>query len=215
MQHCFCVLGWYFYPDFYNQLYQIPGEKYIVSHRDQAFVEAQNGVFDMVKKDVIYGENKGLEWGGYHRFVDSGNHEKYDFVIFTHDDIVLKSPVFVEKFREMFQTDPKLKVIGNGKNGKDWEFKFGKYKDRMFFKDDDDFVVRTVRGSFFAARTDIFPVIGNFPVRWKTQTPKKGNISLRNFGYVISKNFGTESIAYLDDARWLDTEFVSEMVRGA
>ncbi|MFQ5628868.1 MAG: hypothetical protein ACE5I1_08915 [bacterium] len=214
MKHCFCILGWYFYKEFYDKLYAIEGDKYIISHRDEVYIESLNGINERIRSDIFFGENIGLEWGGYYQFIEMGHYEKYDFVIFMHDDLVIKDVGFVEVLKKRFAAEPALKVIGNGKNGKDWQFRFGKYKDRMFFQDDDDFPVRTVRGSFFAARTDIFPAIGNFPVKWKTKTPKKGNVSLRNFGYIISKNFGIDSISYLDENCWLNTQYICEMVRG-
>ena len=219
MEHCFCVLGWYFYPEFYKKLYEIDGDKFIISHRDTVFLQDLGNLFDRdlfekVNQDIYFGDNRGLEWGGYHQFIEMNTYRNYEFIIFTHDDIVLKDPGFVEIFARRFADDRNLQVIGNGKNGKDWEFRFEKYKDRMFYQDADDFIVRTVRGSFFAARTSIFEKIENFPVKWKTKTPKKGNISLRNFGYLITKNFGRESISYLNDHAWLETEYVSEMVRG-
>ena len=40
MRYCFCVLGWYFYEDFIAQLYSMPGDKYVVSHHDEAWFES-------------------------------------------------------------------------------------------------------------------------------------------------------------------------------
>jgi hypothetical protein len=84
----------------------------------------------------------------------------------------------------------------------------------MFFHDDEDFIVRTVRGSFFAARPEIFAVIGNFPVYWRAKKMTHGNISLRNFGYLVTKHFGADSISYLEPESRLETKYLIELRRG-
>ncbi len=211
MTHCFCLLGWHFYEDFYESLYRVEGKKYIISHRERAFVEPLP-VWSQIQHDVFFTENRGLEWGGYHQFVAMKLYEPYDFVVFLHDDVVIKDVNFVAALRAKF-FDPKIKVVGNGKNGSDWEFRFEKYRDRMAGEEADDFIVRTVRGSFFAARSGIFRTLGNFPVHWHSKKMTHGNISLRNFGYVITKNFGRDSIAYLADSH-LETPYLVEMRRG-
>ncbi len=213
MDYCFCVLGWHFYEEFYEQLYRIPGKKRVICHREREYFAERPRLFEMLQADLHFCANRGLEWGGYHQFIEMKLHEPYEFVIFCHDDIVIKDAGFVAALAEKFR-DPKIKVIGNGRNGADWEFRFGKYKDRMAFEDNDDFIVRTVRGSFFAARSDIFAVLGNFPVHWPAKTMKKGNLSLRNFGYAVTKKFGAESITYLEPERWLVTRYLIEMQRG-
>lgn len=214
MTYCFCILGWYFYPAFYQALMKIPGRKFIISHRPEAWVREQVDFFEQIRTDLYFRENRGLEWGGYHQFIEMGYYAELDFVIFMHDDLVIKRPDFPLVISGRFAADPRLMVIGNGRNGTDWEFRFGKYKERMYYQDEDDFLVRTVRGSFFAARRAVFERIGNFPVRWKVTSPKKGNVSLRNFGYLVSKHFGREAIGYLDENAWLESAYIAEMVRG-
>ncbi len=210
---CFCILGWYFMEEFYEKVYRIDADKYIISHRGKEFFNSTNGLYQAIRKDLYFCENQGLEWGGYYQFNEMQFYKNYDFVIYCHDDLIIKNTSFVDAIKKKF-LDPRIKVVGNGKNGKDWEFKFGKYKDRMMFEEDDDFVVRTVRGSFFAAKTEIFSVIGNFPVHWRAKTMKKGNISLRNFGYLVSKHFGRDSITYLEEQSWLETQYLVELRRG-
>jgi hypothetical protein len=212
MRYCFCIVGWHFFEAFYEQIYRIPGDKYIISHRDYGYVASQQ-LFRTIQDDVLFLPNIGLDWGGYYQFNETGHYRHYDFVIYCHDDLIIKNADFVEALQETFQ-QPWVKVIGNGNNGTDSEFRFAKYKHRMFFPDEDDFVVRTVRGSFFAAKTEIFATIGNFPVYWRTKKLSKGNVSLRNFAYVVTKHFGIDSITYLDGAQWLDTRYLREMVRG-
>jgi hypothetical protein len=213
LKYCFCILGWHFYEDFYEKIYQLPGDKYIICHREKDYFADCNHLFEKIKANLYFCENRGLEWGGYHQFNEMNLYQNYDFVIYCHDDLVIKDFGVAQAIAEKFQ-EPKLKVIGNGKNGTDWEFRFGKYKDRMFFQDEDDFVVRTVRGSFFAARTEIFSVIENFPVYWHTKKMKNGNLSLRNFGYLVTKNFGIDSIDYLDRDNCLETRYLIELRRG-
>jgi hypothetical protein len=213
MEFCFCILGWHFYGEFYEKIYQIAGDKYIICHRDQDYFAAHRALFEKIKNDLYFFENRGLEWGGYHQFNEMKLREKYDFVIYCHDDLVIKDATFVETLKEKF-SDSRVKVIGNGKNGADWEFRFAKYKNRMFFQEADDFVVRTVRGSFLAVRAEIFSVIGNFPVYWRAPKMTHGNISLRNFGYLVTKHFGAASITYLEPESWLETKFLIELRRG-
>ncbi len=211
MTHCFCILGWHFYDDFYESIYKVEGKKYIISHREQEFL-APLPLYAKIQRDVFRCENSGLEWGGYHQFNAMKLYEPYDFVIYCHDDLVIKDLGFVNAIRKKFE-DPKVKVVGNGRNGSDWEFRFEKYKDRLPFAEADDFMVRTVRGSFFAARSEIFKSVGNFPAHWRVKKMSHGNVSLRSFGYVVTKNFGREAIAYLEDSH-LETKYLVEMRRG-
>lgn len=218
MRYCFCVLGWYFYEDFFAQLYSMPGDKYVVSHRAQAWLDAAT-LPPGVRDDLIVFPNVGLDWGLYYQFKNRVDVTQYDFIVYIHDDVVIKDTSFPARLEAIFAADEGIKVIGNGKNGNDWEFRYGKYCKRMLWPDADDFIVRTVRGSFFAARTDIFGAIGgNFPVWWRvTPGPKqnKANNSLRNFGYIVSKVYGRDAITYLDWDNYLDTPYLSELVRGA
>ena len=214
MRYCFCVLGWHYLDAFYEELYKIAGDKYVISHRDRDFVAA-TAAFELVRDDVHFLPNRGLDWGGYHQFNELVDLSRYDFVVYCHDDLRIKDPALVEAISAALR-DPAVKVVGNGNNGADSEFQFGKYRHRMSWNDDDGFVVRTVRGSFFAARTEIFATIGNFPVYWEAsaRNMKKGNISLRNFGYLVTKHYGIDGIAYLEPESWLETRYVLEMRRG-
>lgn len=211
---CICVLGWHFPDEFYERLYEIPIEKHIVSHRDASYLDGRP-LGARIANDVHVRPNAGLDWGGYHQFNELVDLSRYDAVIYCHDDITIKDTTFPALVAERFR-DEHLKVIGNGNNGVDSEFRFGKYRHIMRSPEDDDFVVRTVRGSFFAARTDVFDQIGNFPVEWEAseRKMKKGNVSLRNFGYAVTKAFGVESISYLEPESWLETRYLIEMRRG-
>lgn len=208
----YCVVGWHFLPTFYETLYRLPGDKYIISHRDRPFVESQP-VYHLIARDLIFCENIGLDWGAYHQFNALGYWRRYALIVYCHDDIIIRDPAFIDEVVRRFE-DPRLMVLGNGRNGKDAEFRFGKYRHRMFYDDSDDFLVRTVRGSFFAARRELFEVIGNFPVYWKAKTLKKGNISLRNFAYLVCKHFGIDAVGYLDDRNYLKTRYIVELKRG-
>jgi hypothetical protein len=140
--------------------------------------------------------------------------ESYDFVIYCHDDLVVKDPPFADAVADRL-ADPRVMVVGNGCNGSDTEFRLGKYNARLGIADSDDFVVRTVRGSFLAVRREVFRRIGNFPVHWKTERKiEKGNRSLRRFGYHVTKEFGRDAITYLEPNSWLDTRFLIELRRG-
>lgn len=211
MTHCFCLLGWHFYEEFYENIYKAEGKKYIISHRPHEFL-AGLPFYAKIQSDVFCCENRGLEWGGYQQFNAMKLYEPYDFVIYCHDDLIIKDTGFVNALRQKF-TDPKVKVVGNGRNGSDWEFRYEKYKFRMPYAEADDFLVRTVRGSFFAARTEIFKTIENFPVQHRSKKMSGGNIALRSFGYLVSKHFGREAIAYLADEH-LETKYLVEMRRG-
>jgi hypothetical protein len=215
MKHCFCVLAWYFYEDFFESLWRLSGDKFLITHRSKEWLDA-NRLPPGVREEIRVYENVGLDWGAYHQFVASTDLSPYDFAIFIQDDVVIKDGRFAQRCAELL-ADPRVMVVGNGKNGTDWQFRYEKYRERMFWPDRDDFIVRTVRGSFFAVRTEVFKTIGNFPVYWHvTGGPKqnKANISLRNFGYLITKHFGADAITYLDWDHYLDTPYLSELVRG-
>jgi hypothetical protein len=215
MRHCFCVLGWHYHREFYEALYRIPGDKHIVSHRDGAFVAA-SGLLPLIGGDLHTMPNRGLDFGGYHQFNKLVGVSNYDFIIYCHDDVRIKDLRLVDALCDRF-ADPAIMLVGNGSNGTDAEFRFAKYRRRMFWDDDDDFIVRTVRGSFFAARSEVFRRIGNFPVHWKASSRnlRSGNVSLRNFCYLVTKTFGIDSITYLEPDSWLNTRFLTEYRRGA
>lgn len=210
--YCFCVVGWHFLEDFYQKIYQLDAQKYIICHRDEAFVR-QQAIFRRIAQDLIYCPNIGLDWGAYYQFNSLGLHRPYEFVIYLHDDLLIKDTGFAAELQRRFrETD--LMVIGNGRNGKDTEFRFGKYKRHMFHQDEDDFLVRSVRGSFLAVRSAVFDVIENYPVYWRAKKMKHGNISLRNFAYLVSKHFGRQRIGYLEPESWLETQYLVELQRG-
>jgi hypothetical protein len=214
LRMCFCVLGWHYPDDFYERLYQIPLDTFVISHRDAGYL-AGRPLLERIRSDLHIMPNEGLDWGGYEQFNELIDLSRYDVVIYCHDDIEIKSTAFpaavVEKLR-----DPRVMVVGNGNNGADSEFRYGKYRHVMRWRDDDEFLVRTVRGSFFAARTEMFDRIGGFPVEWAASEKKmkKGNVSLRNFGYIVTKTYGREAIDYLEPESWLETRYLIEMRRG-
>jgi hypothetical protein len=214
MRFCFCVLGWHYPDEFYERLYDIPGDKFIISHRDEMFL-AGRPLHRKLRNDLRVMPNVGLDWGGYHQFNELVDLARYDVVIYSHDDLLIKDTAFPQAIAAKLR-DGSVKVVGNGCNGADSEFRYGKYRHVMRWDDDDDFVVRTVRGSFFAARTEIFERIGNFPVHWAAseRNLKKGNISLRNFGYIVTKTYGVEAISYLEPESWLETRYLIELRRG-
>jgi len=202
--------------DFYDRLYELPIDKYIISHRDQTYLEELGSLYDKIRDDVQVMPNIGLDWGGYHQFNEHIELGRYDAVIYCHDDIDIKETGFADAVSEKLRADVGIKVVGNGNNGVDTEFPLAKYRHVMRGEEPDDFLVRTVRGSFFAARTEVFERIGNFPVEWgaSDRKMKKGNISLRNFGYAVTKAFGRDAIDYLEPESWLETRYLVEMRRG-
>jgi hypothetical protein len=211
---CVCVLGWHYQRDFYDRLYEIDVERHVISHRDEAYVAALSW-YEMIRDDVEYAPNQGLDWGGYQQFNDRHDTSLYDAVIYCHDDLVIKAAGFVEAVAEAL-ADDSVMVVGNGRNGVDTEFRFAKYRQVLRGEEPDDFLVRTVRGSFFAARPAVLERIGGLPVEWSASAEKmkRGNISLRNFGYLVTKAFGRESITYLEPESWLETRYLIEMRRG-
>ena len=215
MRSCFCVVGWHYPAQFYEALYRVPGEKYIINHRE-ADAAADLPFYRLIQNDLYAFPNRGLDFGAYHQFNESFDLHSHDFVVYCHDDIVINDARFARVIEARFTADPALMVIGNGNNGTDSEFRYGKYSERMFWPDDEDFVLRTVRGSFFAARTELFAAIGNFPVYWKAgiENMGKGNVSLRNFAYLVTKRCGREAIGYLEPESWLETRYLVEFRRG-
>lgn len=211
---CICVLGWHYLDDFYERLYEIPVEKHIISHRNESYL-SRRPLHQLIRDDVHVMPNVGLDWGGYHQFNELVDLSRYDAVIYCHDDVSIKDTSFPAAILDKLR-DERVMVVGNGKNGVDTEFRFGKYRHVMRGDEDDDFVVRTVRGSFFAARSEVFGRIGNFPVEWEAseRRMKRGNVSLRNFGYLVTKAYGREAIDYLEPESWLETRYLVEMRRG-
>jgi hypothetical protein len=211
----FCILGWHYFERFYEQIYAIPGDKYVISHRPGAYLSGRT-VGRLIANDLRVCRNEGLDWGGYHQFNELVNIERYDAIIYCHDDLDIKDSGVVAAVGARLR-EPGVMVVGNGNNGADTEFLAGKYRRSLFWNDvPDDMVVRTVRGSFFAVRPEVFRRIGNFPVYWPAseRNLKKGNISLRNFGYIVTKTFGARSITYLEPESWLETRYIIEMRRG-
>jgi hypothetical protein len=211
---CVCVAGWHYRPDLYDALLQLRVDKVVINHRPPGFLKNIEA-YDSIKDYVYTFPNRGLDFGAYHQFNESFDRRRYDFVVYCHDDIILKSASFAEVLEERF-SDPGVAVVGNGYNGKDAEFAYKKYRRRMLWEDADDAIVRTVRGSFFAARTSVFDRIGNFPVDWRASSVnmRRGNNSLRNFAHLVCKALGRESIQHLDSERWLDTQYLTELRRG-
>jgi hypothetical protein len=211
---CVCVLGWHYLDDFYRRLYEVDIEKHIISHRPEGYL-AGSELIELIGADLRVAPNEGLDWGGYYQFNEATELSKYDAVIYCHDDIVIKDNAFPQAVAGILR-DERVMVVGNGNNGVDTEFRFSKHRADLRGEESDDFIVRTVRGSFFAARTRVFSLIGNFKVKWNASEKKmkKGNVSLRNFGYLVTKTFGRDAIAYLEPDSWLDTRYLTEMRRG-
>lgn len=211
---CVCVVGWHYPAEFYERLYEIPIDKYVISHRDEGYL-LEWPLRELIHGDLRVMSNAGLDWGGYHQFNELVDLARYDAVLYCHDDVSIKDASFPAAIAEKLR-DSRVMVVGNGNNGVDTEFRFGKYRQVMRGEEDDDFAVRTVRGSFFAARTEVFARIGNFPVEWEAseRRMKRGNVSLRNFGYLVTKAYGREAIDYLEPESWLETRYLVEMRRG-
>jgi hypothetical protein len=214
MRYCFCVAGWHFRKDFYDALLSIPAERFIISHRPPAEI-AEMELYRSIAQDLYFLPNRGLDFGAYHQFNALFDTTGYEFVVYCHDDVVIKDARFVGELQERFQ-DVGVAVVGNGYNGSDAEFAFGKYRDRMWWRDEDETIVRTVRGSFFAARVVAIERIGNFPVDWRASAARmrRGNNSLRNFAHLICSTFGRQSIDYLEAHSWLETDYLIELRRG-
>ncbi|MEN8183809.1 MAG: hypothetical protein ABFS46_14875, partial [Myxococcota bacterium] len=188
-RYCLCVVGWHFFEGFYDQIRQLSCDQYIVSHRDHGFLSQQR-LFEAIHKDVLFLPNRGRDWGAYHQFNEAIGVRDYDFVIYCHDDLIIKDLSFFETVARMFQ-NPDIKVVSiRGKRKTD--FRFGRYRERMAFDDDDGFVVRTIAGSVFAASTDVFSTIGDLPDCWAAKTRKEGRASSRSFSYLVTKEFGID-----------------------
>lgn len=209
-----CVLGWHYPEDLYRGLYTLGLDMTIISHRDEAYV-SRLPYYDLIRDDMLCAPNEGLDWGGYHQFNERTDLTSYDAVIYCHDDLTIKDARFADAVAEKLSND-RVMVVGNGSNGVDSEFRFEKYRHILRGEEDDGYLVRTVRGSFFAARPDVFERIGNFPVEWSAseRKMKRGNISLRNFGYAVTKAFGRDAIDYLEPESWLETRYLAELRRG-
>ena len=91
MESKICVIGWYFFENFYDEVKKKSKDTHIVAHR-------YNKILDELKLDYSVIKNIGLEFGAYDYYIKNVWDGKSN-VLFMHDDIYLKNKF---SFNDMF-----------------------------------------------------------------------------------------------------------------
>ena len=81
-----CIAGWYYYPEFYEEIARSPYEAFVVKHRP--------GDTKGIPSVLI--ENIGMEFGCYAYYMDRVWDRESD-VLFLHDDVKIKDPFVFRK----------------------------------------------------------------------------------------------------------------------
>ena len=94
-----CVVGWYFFHDFYKLLFKSKLDIYIVAHR-------YHKILDDLKFNYTVIDNVGLEFGVYDWYIKNVWDKKSN-VIFMHDDMEIKNK---NTLLRIFNKCKKLKI---------------------------------------------------------------------------------------------------------
>jgi hypothetical protein len=213
---CFCVTGWHFHENVYTGLVSIPDTTlFVISHKQPQ--EVPTFVKDLVlPSHLLFYPNRGYDWGCYQQFIESQKWLDFDVVVFLHDDLIIKSleflPLVIDKLA-------KGKVVGNGRNGTktNWpQTHIFSYAHAIWKPPSWDFTHETVRGSFFAIRSQSLQKIGSFEVLWDHHGwfgVGAGNWSLRATCGKMQHVLGADAFQFLTDD-YLVSPYIEELERG-
>ena len=166
---CLCVVAWRQCPELYQTLAAIPGlDVYVLSHLPK-FSEGQWLSELLPSERVLWAPNLGYDWGGYQQFITTGIHHQYDFVFFSHDDIVLLDQGLFRACEELIASRDGSCVVGNGRASDKRDYPrthIHCYAHSHWKPPSWDFCHDTVRGSFFATSSQALDRIGDFEVLW-------------------------------------------------
>jgi hypothetical protein len=102
-----CVVGWYFFKQFYSQLKEIKDNVFVVAHR-------QNKILDKYKMNYFVTDNIGLEFGAYNWYIKN-KWDKKSNVLFMHDDMGIKNvDIFLKIFKKCSGIDQSYITGGKG-----------------------------------------------------------------------------------------------------
>jgi hypothetical protein len=213
----FCITGWHFPPDFYQQIASLSVvDVYIVSHKEKR--DIPGFILDLFPDErILLKPNVGYDWGCYQQFIESGFWKDYELIFFMHDDIQIHDLGFIDQVTLMSK---RFRVIGNGKGkgsvgqsslrNHSYAYAHSTWKPERF-----DFTHPTVRGSFFAISSRDLSILSGFEVYWD---PFKifidfGNWSTKASCGKMADYFGEGSFGYLSDEFGV-SEYITEFVRG-
>ena len=210
-----CVTGWHFNRPVYNQLAAVAeAEVFVVSHRPEA--ETPDYVIDLLGRDhIVFEANYGYDWGCYQQFYSSGIWKRFDYIIFMHDDVVIKDVDFVAACREALNRFP---VVGNSR-GENRTWKpgdlYGYFAHASFKPPTPWFQNDGVRGSFFAMKRATLEKLEKFEVFWDPLhlTPGLGNYSAAASCARMMSVCGRSCFTFLSDV-YCESDYISELERG-
>jgi hypothetical protein len=210
-----CVVGWHYPEHFYAQLSQFSdAEIFVLSHRSSAAVPAS--VYRHIQPSRFSFElNLGYDWGCYQQFLQKGEWVKFDYIFFVHDDVIIKSPRFVNRCIELL--DAGYSVIGNGRVAPpdQWPKIMPHVYAHASFKPPRNFKHDVVRGSFFATTRRALEKLAAFEVFWDPLhlTSGFGNWSTRATCAKWQHLCGENCFHFLSE-EYCESEYLHEFVRG-
>lgn len=203
------IAGWYFdeYKKFYKSIAHLNKNIIVASHKKipqfikKSFITHQfdnyGGVPSLYNKVWMFYKNMLL---------------KTDFLIFMHDDTIIKDFTFIEEFYERLQ---KFHCVGNSQEMPlFYEFndikKLNNYVKGNWFnklkKNNENFRFKIVDFRCFAIRTASLQKLSGFEDLYEGDNLRDTNISLRLFSAKLSYYFGMNSLNTLTN-NWLESDF--------
>jgi hypothetical protein len=213
---CLCIVGWHFPPEFYRTLGNIRDvDVFVVSHKSAAATPAWLRTM-FPASQILIEPNYGYDWGAYQQFIDKPFYRNYEYVVFMHDDIVIKDPSFIQASIQKLSDG--FSVVGNGKEPVilSWSNNSEAYAHSAWQPPDASFSHGSVRGSFFATTTAVLDKLGQFEVYWDRWllNDNFANWSLISSCGKLQHLLGDRCFGYLSDTQ-LDSPYMLEFVRGA
>jgi len=210
------VAGWHYSKEFYDHICKIPqAQVFVISHRPLR--QVPSWLFDYVDPRRVFFEiNVGYDWGCYQQFLTKGIWQQFDYVVFTHDDVLVKDVGFMDKCIELCEQGHS--VVGNGRvaprsnypntHAQCYAHSSWKPPSRQFEHD-------VVRGSFFVATQEAVNRLGRFEVFWDPLrlTSGFGNWSARATCGKWEYLCGEKCFGFLSD-RYCESDYLVELVRG-
>lgn len=188
---------------------------YVVSHRPAASVPG-NLFTDVNRWRVFFEPNIGYDRGCYQQFLEEELWQRYDALLFLHDDVTIRSLGFIPHAVELLESG--AAIVGNGRNSprKAW----GKtqpwyYAHSHWLPPSLEYEHETVRRSFIATTHTVLERLGRLEVFWDPYriSIQFGNYSLIATGGKLQHVFGERCFAFLGET-YLENSYISEEVRG-
>lgn len=211
-----CVTGWYFDPEFYKTVVEIPQtDVYVISHKKRSQVPKQ--IFEIINpKQLFFEPNIGYDWGCYQQFYQKNIWLKYPYTVFMHDDIIIKNHDFLEPCIALLE---KHSVIGNGRVAGERfdcpDYVPESYAHSSWKPPSRQFRHTAVRGSFFMTSRDSLKRIRKFEVSWDLfrLTSGLGNWSTRATCAKWQYLYGEKCFGFLSE-NYCESDYILELVRG-